>query len=168
MSIDRAGKLAKIDGAAVNGLTGAYDSLAYRVNEIEHHFHCRERWFGKTNPQTATDWGTDSLNPYVAVSGNNAYGTDLNDEALILGTADTPIIAGSAYYDLAQINVVASTSTTPWKLRIVYGTGTMADAIAAGQYTCTMVQVASAAGRMGTTPIRMPRVATDTQIWVNA
>jgi hypothetical protein len=158
----------KIDGAATDGLTGTANSLAYRVHEIERHFHSRERWFGKKAVQTATDWADDTLNPYVAISGNNAYGTDANDAALVFGTDDTPVIAGSAKFDLSQINVVNSNSTSPWKLRIIYGTGTMADAITAGQYSCTMVQVASAAGRMGTTPVRMPRCANDTQVWVQA
>jgi len=35
-----------IDDAAVKGLLGTNNSLAYKVHEIEKHFHNWERWFG--------------------------------------------------------------------------------------------------------------------------
>jgi hypothetical protein len=36
----------KLDNASTDGLGGVADSLAYRVEEIEKHFHNRERWLG--------------------------------------------------------------------------------------------------------------------------
>jgi hypothetical protein len=157
---------AKIDALATSGLLGTANSLAYRVHEIERHVHSRERWVGIKAVPTATDWADDTLTGFVAISGNGVYGADLNDEALVLGADDTPAIVGMVKFDVHQINISSATSTTPYKLRFVYGTGTLADAIAAGQFTETMIRVSSDVGRMGTSAIRMPRLAAGTQVWV--
>lgn len=160
----------KIDGAATSGLTGTSDSLAYRVHEIERHFHGRERWFAKLAVQTATDWADNNIaTPYRCISGNNAYGTDANDEALVVGTADTPAIAGNVRFDLHRILIVDSSSTSVWKLQVIYGTGTMAAAIAASQFSTIMVKVDAAAGQTPNVPceIMMPRgTCGSTQVWV--
>ncbi len=59
----------------------------------EEHMHHKTRWYGKRNPQTATQWAasmsTNLANIYRAISGNGVYGTDPNDEAQLFGTADT-------------------------------------------------------------------------------
>jgi len=157
-----------IEATANTGLLETPDSLAYRVAEIDRHLHSRERWLGKLAVQTATDWADDTLTPFVAISGNNAYGADANDEAQVVGTDDTPIIAGSVYFDVHRIMVIDATHQTVYKLRLVWGTGTMAAAIAAGQTTETMVQVISAAARRSPVDMRMPRIATDTKVWVQA
>ncbi len=82
----------RVDQRTTNGLLGVSNSAAYRIHEIERHFHGRERWFGKLAVQTATDWADDNIaTPFVAISGNNAYGTDPGDEAQVIGTADATI-----------------------------------------------------------------------------
>lgn len=162
----------KIDGAATSGLSGTSNSLSYRVHEIERHFHGRERWFGKLAVQTATDWADNNITtPYRCISGNNAYGTDANDEALVIGTADTPAITGvgNVRFDVHRMLIVDSSSTSIWKLQVIYGTGTMADAITAGQYSTIMVKVDAAAGQTPNVPceIMMPRgTCASTQVWV--
>lgn len=164
------GDALKIDGAAVDGLNGVDNSLAYKVHEIERHFHNRERWYGKLAVQTATDWADNTLTPYVAISGNNAYGTDPNDEALVLGTADTPGIAGNVRYDVHRIFVSASSVATIWKLQLIYGTGTMADAIAAGQFSTFMVRTSTPASTQDVpVDVMMPRgTCGSTQVWLRA
>jgi len=44
----------KIDGAATDGLAGTSNSLAYRVHEIEQHFHSSASWFEAAGTPTAT------------------------------------------------------------------------------------------------------------------
>lgn len=159
----------KIDSSAAIGLSGVFNSLAYRVHEIEKHFHNRERWFGKLGVQTATDWAENNLSPYRAISGNNDYGADANDEAKVIGTADTPVIAGMVKYDVHRLLVVASSSATIWKLRVVYGSGTMANAIAAGQYSTVMGRYDEAVGASPGDPleIMIPRLASGVdQVWI--
>jgi len=160
---------AKIDDQTTLGLLGTSNSLAYRVMELERHFHGRERWYGKLGVQTATDWADNSLTPYVCVSGNNAYGTDANDEAKVVGTADTPVLLGWVKYDLHRLFVVDSSADLLWKIQIIYGTGTMADAIAAGQFSTTMFysDVAANQDPHGSVEIMMPRgTCASTQVWI--
>jgi hypothetical protein len=162
--------LEKIDNKATDGLLGVSNSLAYRVHEIERHFHGRERWFGKLAVQTATDWADNTIaTPYRCISGNNDYGGDANDEALVVGTADTPAITGNTRFDLHRVLVVDSSSTTVWKLQLVYGTGTMADAITAGQFSTFMVRVDAAAGQLPNVPceVMLPRgTCGSTKVWL--
>lgn len=160
---------AKLDGAPVDGLLGVEDSLAYKVNEIEKHFHNHEHWRGKLAVQTATEWADNNLTPFRAISGANDYGSDANDEAQVLGTADTPI-NGSVKFDPSRIFISDLSSDTDWKLRIVYGTGTMADAITAMQFTEVMVKNIVTGSKSGGTPLlfRMPRVLVGTKIWLQA
>lgn len=159
-----------VDGEVTLGLLGTHNSLAYRVQEIERHLHNVERWRGKLAVQTATDWAADNLLPFRAISGTNAYGADANDEALVLGTDDTPIITGSAYFDLHQVLVLAASSQTAYKLRVIYGTGTMAAAIAAFQFTEIMFIMDTSVQQQphGPVPIMMPRAAVGTKIWAQA
>lgn len=147
------------------------DSTLAETVEIELHLHNRERWFGKLAVQTATDWAENNLSPYRAISGNNTYGADANDEALVLGTADTPIFAGNTRYDMHRIFVVAASSDTVYKLRFVYGSGTMADAIAAGQYSTTMIKIDPAVQSSPSVAheIMLPRGTCGvTKVWVQA
>lgn len=158
----------KIDDAVADGAAGTVNSLAYHIGRHDQHFHVRERWLGIQSPQTATDWALDTLSPFQAISGNNAYGADANDEAQVLGTADTPIITGMTLFDLHRILVVDMSSATPYKLRLVWGTGTMADAITAEQYSEVMVVTDVAIGPPSSGApfeVKMPRLAMDIKVW---
>ncbi len=151
----------------INGEEQPGTQILATVTEARNHHHNHERWFGKTAVQTATDWGTEaSLTPYHAISGNGAFGTDANDEAQVIGTADTPTQAGMARYDMHRIMVDAASNANPFVLRFVGGTGTMADAEAAGQYTDIMVTDARKGAPI---PIIHELVTTGaTKIWCRA
>ena len=164
--------VSKTDGVSTNGLAGVSNSLAYRVHEIEKHFHSRERWMGKAASQTATDWALEStLTPFTAISGTGVFGVDTNDEALVLGTDDTPVIAGMVKYDLHYILVATLSADTPYILRLIYGAGTMAAADSAGQYTDIMVHNIVTGSKAGGVPlpVMMPRVTCGVdKVWVRA
>lgn len=140
------------------------EQLAY---EAEKHVHNRERWCGKLGSQTATDWcDPGSLSPFRAISGNGDFGGDTDDEALVVGTGDKPHISGMTKYDLHRILVTASSQATDWVLRIIYGSGTMAAAESAGQYSDVMVQEARKGGPI---EVIMPRgTCGTTKVWVRA
>ncbi len=135
--------------------------------ETENHLHNRERWFGKLGAQTATDWGEEaSLAPYRAISGAGIFGVDANDEALVLGTDDTPAIAGMTRFDPHRLEVTAASNATDWVLRLIYGSGTMAEAEGDGQYSDVMVQEARKGSPID---LMVPRCPTgECQIWVRA
>ena len=104
--------------------------------------HHRVIWFGRRNPQTDTLWADPAtLLPYVAISGDNAWGADPNDEAFLFGPGDAAIHGtphGYAACKPDEVLFVANTSQTVSRLRLIWGTGTMAAAIAAGQYSDLM------------------------------
>jgi hypothetical protein len=108
------------------------------VEYVEHHMHHKEFWYAKKAVQTATEWGVvmdgHLAQPYRAISGNGTWGADPGDEALVLGTAD--VAAFNLHWgDFNRVLVVANSSNSVYLCRIAWGTGTLADAIAAGQYS---------------------------------
>ena len=152
------------------GLLSTSNSIGYRVAEIERHFHSRERWFGKKAVQTATDWADNTLAPFRAISGLNAYGTEAGDTAQVIGTADTPVMAGGIRYDAHKLFVTGASSSTVYKIRLTYGSGTYAAAVAADQFSTVMVQLDAAASQVAHAPveIQMPRgTCAATQVWVD-
>lgn len=162
----------KIDNAPSEGLAGTPDSVGYRVEEIEKHFHNRERWRGMLAVQTATNWADDNVDtPYQVISGANTWGVDTDDEAQVFGTADTPIIAGTIKFDPFRISITNLSSDTPYKLRMIWGTGTMADAITAEQYSELIVENIVTGSKSGGAPtdFRMPRLNSGVdKVWVQA
>lgn len=160
--------VATVDYVESPGLLGTYDSTGYRVAEIEGHSHNRERWFGISGDQSGDDWAADTLNPFQAISGAGDYGADANDEAKVLGADDTPAIVGMVKFDAHRITIVSASSTTQYKLRVVYGTGTMADAITAGQYSELVVKYDPAifGGTGHPVNLRMLRLDAGTKVWV--
>jgi hypothetical protein len=162
----------KIDEAPIDGLAGAPDSLGYKIEEIEKHFHNHEHWRGKLAVQTGTNWADNNIDtPFRATSGPNSYGAGVNDEALVLGTGDTPISAGMVKFDPYRISIVSLSTDTEWKLRMIYGTGTMAEAITAEQFSEVMAINVVAGSKSGGTPLdfRMPRLLCGVdKVWVQA
>ena len=168
--------LKKIDGQAVDGLAGVNNSLAYKVHEIEKHFHNRESWVGISGSQTGGDW-SDSISDatmipvFVAISGDDTYGADANDEAWVIGTNDLPLITGMVKADIHEVFVTAASVQTIYWMRIVYGSGTMADAITAGQYSeYPIIADAAVGGSVAAVArIMMPRITSGTdKIWIQA
>ena len=125
----------------------------------------REIWFGKKAVQTGTDWAEEfSLTPYQAISGNGNFGSDPGDEALVMGTEDTPIFTDQTHFKLARITVVNTSETSPYAFRIIWGTGTMADAIIAEQYTSLTLTYDNFA--CVPFPMIMPQLANGYKIWI--
>ncbi len=73
----------KIDSLATEGLAGTNNSLAYRVHEIEKHFHSLERWFGSDGDGTGST--ANNMTEWRLTAGtSDAYGA----EAQMLGAND--------------------------------------------------------------------------------
>ncbi len=115
----------KIDNRKVDGLLGTNNSLAYKVHEIEKHFHSSEYWFGNAGGNTMsrdnnlTAWGLTA-----GVAG--VYGT-----AIRLSSADDFLDAMSTAVkmDLHEISVTeSSTNDKNYMIQFWTGTGAFADA----------------------------------------
>jgi len=126
----------KIDNEATSGLAGVKNSLAYRVHEIEAHFHSFEDWFGLANVPNeelhrASDVSLGTCQPFRIDAGNNDWGAWVQ----ILGSNDTPNRAGKVYFDLHKIEIVGSENTnTKVFIQIAFG-ATAAAGLTALNYT---------------------------------
>ena len=158
------GPIAKIDSVATDGLSGTHNSLAYRVHEIERHVHSYERWFETADTPSGETHVADSVG-----SGGGAFQIDAgNDDwgswVQILGSSDTPAIAGSAYFDLHKIVVEATERNETYFIQIASGTSG-ATALAAGDYTETVMHPLT--NQVDSSPIVVQdrRQAAGTKVW---
>lgn len=125
----------KIDDAATDGLAGTEDSLSYRVEEVERHLHNRGRFWGSNGAADETNAIAATVSvPFVAVSGNDTWGTAIP----ICGTSDNPVGAADTKFDAHLILVTDTDHATPYRIRLIYGSGTSGDAITAGQWSEAM------------------------------
>jgi hypothetical protein len=154
----------KIDGATTDGLTGTNNSLAYRVHEIERHFHSYERWV----EQAAVPVGETHVADVIG-TGNGAFRCDAGNDDWgvwmhILGSSDTPIIAGSAKFDPHRITVEATERDATYFIQFAFGTSGAA-ALAAGAYTETVIASAGNKAEPGPTMVQSRRIAAGTKAW---
>lgn len=145
------------DNVVSSGLDGVYDSLGYRVAEIERHLHSYERWFGSDG---AIGGSQTSLTPFRLDSGNNVWGAWVP----ILDANDTPAIAGSVYYDPHRIMVSATERTTPYRIQLAFGADAAA-AVLAGNYTGFMYVSGSNLVDSGPIDVHSIRQVVGTPIW---
>ena len=153
----------KIDSATTDGLAGTSNSLAYRVQEVERHFHVREKFWGATGAPSETNAIAATVTvPFVAVSGNNTWGTAIP----ICGTADNPVQSSDVKFDAHLVLVVDTDHATAYRMRLIYGTDTSAAAIAAGQWSEFMFITSTGPFSSGVPAnVRMPRVAVGSKLW---
>lgn len=166
-------------GYVVLGTTAEYDTLTSSiavvnvtsnhiirdVETLEQHIHGKEYWWGKAAVQTATSWGSITVfTPHRATSGNGTFGA----ETKIIGSADTPVRLGILSEDFHSLMINAMSSATPYRMKIVWGGGTSAQALAADNISETMFQGASPVAQTQSfaIPVMMPRIPVGTQVWV--
>jgi hypothetical protein len=124
-----------IEGVPINS-TG--DMVVGSLGEIIlSGLYFRQFWWGITGAPTETNAISANVNsPCRITSGNNLYGTPVP----ICGTADDPCpTLAQTSFNLDAVLPVTSTVVSAWKLRVSWGTGTCGAAVAAGQYSETMV-----------------------------
>lgn len=150
----------KIDEKAVLGLLGTNNSLAYKVHEIEKHFHNREYWFGKSatdtffDPTVLTEW-------QVVAGTGEAYGT-----ALQISNGDE-VEGGDVtkYFDMHKILITTVSATNKiYKLQFLYGTGLIGAATIASE----VVGYFPATGKSAAINFIMPRITCNNKVWIKA
>jgi hypothetical protein len=154
----------KIDDLAVTGLPGTNNSLAYKVHEIEKHFHNAGQCYGNTGGNLARGVTT----PFRTTAG---AGVDTLGSELIIHDG-TVIESGSTTkkFDFHMLYVVnVQTADVTHYLEFWYGTGTFAEAVAAGQ---KLGEVYYRAGSVNTDcapeVIMTIRVTCNNKIWVRS
>jgi hypothetical protein len=114
--------------------TATYNSLAYRVAEIERHLHSAGSWFGAAGTpdgelHVADRIGTTST-ALVIDGGNDTWGTWTQ----ILGSDDTPARADMAYFDPHEIIVEDTENASEYFVQFARGDSGAAG-YTAGNYT---------------------------------
>lgn len=160
--------------AAVAALGGDEDvdleEVLEEVELTEEHNHHKVRWYGKRAVQTDTQWADGAtLTPYQATSGNNTWGgATETDIAKLFGTGDTltEIGTGLVRGDFDEILVVANSSATVYRCRIIWGTGTWAEAIAANQYSEFVFLRGNADNVRKVMRVPTPLIDIDSKVWL--
>ena len=154
----------KIDEAATNGLAGTNNSLAYRVHEVERHFHSYERWL-----ETAAVASGETHVADVIGAGGGAFQLDAgNDDwgawVQVLGSSDTPVISGSVKFDLHRIEIDTEERAGTYFIQFAFG-ATGAAALSAGEYTETIYTGPAGAQTGGPVMIQSRRITAGTKGW---
>jgi hypothetical protein len=160
-------QLSKIAAASAGGLTATADSLAYGIGEIERHFHGWERWFCAAAVPNAEIHVADrigataaSKTPFTITSGNDTWGAWLQ----ILGSSDTPVIAGNVKYDLHRMMVLVANQVSPYFIQIAFG-ATGDGAVTANTFSSIVINPASNTDRTEAFPFMSRRQAVGTKGW---
>lgn len=135
------------------------------IEEAAGHVHNYDQEFGAAAVPTATHWGDpDSLTPFQATSGNNAFGA----ECQVLGPADTPFRSGMLLFDPRLWSIVDVSKNTPYVVRVIWGrpAQTVGQAEGLMQYSTWVVHQLTAAGNNKPQEGRLIRPATGSQLWV--
>jgi hypothetical protein len=147
---------------AVSDIRATVNEIKTEAEFTEDHIHSKNRALGKKNPQTATVWAElQSLNPFVVTSGNNDFGA----AEQLIGSADTPFIVGELSFDCGDMLITATSATTPYIIRTIFGTVDAATAEAAGDFSEIQFMKESASGRATIVRIGMPAIVSGTKVW---
>ena len=169
----------KIDNEAVLGLLGVHNSLAYKVHEIETHFHGWERWVGPAASPSAAHiadplgevGGTPAgvITSFQVTSGaNKTWGTALQ----VFGATDAAVCLPTGYqasFDPHHIKFTdVQTDKQEWLLRIIYSASTAAAGVTAETYTVKPFFIEKTNKNDADTELMVKRAAAGTLIWVQA
>ena len=98
----------KIDSLAVLGLLGTSNSLAYKVHEIEKHFHSPEYWFGDDGDSTMSRANNHDPWRLTASASANTYGTEVQLAAANDFNADIEGYTAAVKIDLHEVAITES------------------------------------------------------------
>ncbi len=160
--------IALLDSSPADGLDGTRGSIAYALNEVERHLHGNERWVGAAAVPSGelhvADVISDTTTAFQVDAGNDAWSAWLQ----VVGSSDTPIQAGRAFFDPHRIMVVAVESANAVHLvEICYGASGDA-AFAAGTCTQIVFQPQTVQGQQTILEVQSSRIAAGTKCWLRS
>lgn len=153
-----------IDSATTQGLAGVSNSLAYRVHEIERHFHSYERWLELAAVPAAETHRADPAGSGAGVFQIDAGNDDWGSWLQILGSSDTPIGTGNTHFDLHRILITATERNAIYVVQIGFA-ATGAASLTADTYVEAVFIPASNAVDSGPVEIQSRRIAGGTKAW---
>ncbi len=158
----------KIDGKSTLGLAGVNNSLAYRVHEIEKHFHSEEHWYGSDGDGTGST--ANNLTEYRLTAGTSAaYGTEVqvldpND------VSDADFSFTPVKFDMHRILITVSSANDKnymiefWKGSGAFGAATLATTVPyrTGSNVAEVIPIDVQMGRIAVTDKLWARVKCET------
>jgi hypothetical protein len=164
VGVDIQAETDKIDALATDGLAGVNNSLAYRVHEVERHFHSYERWFETAAVANGeihvADLIGDGSGAFQMDAGNDDWGAWLQ----ILGSSDTPAIVGNAVFDLHRLEISVTERNAVYFVQFAFGASGAA-ALVAGAYTSAVFVPATNQVDSGPVVMQSRRHAVGTLAW---
>jgi len=161
------GALANSGGTAtLAGILGdlANESVLARFEEIEGHLHNWERWLcaaavpnGEVHVADRIGTGTAA---FTLTSGNDTWGAWVQ----ILGSSDTPVVAGHVKYDLHRMQVMVANTVAPYFLQVAFGSSGAA-AVTANTLSSLVVNPASNTDKTVALPLLCKQQASGTKAW---
>ena len=154
----------KIDDVAVDGLTGVQNSLAYKVANIERDLIGGARWF----EAAATPDGEDHVADRIG-SGSGAFQMDAGNDTWgdwlqILGSDDTPVMTGRAYFSPRRFIVEDTERATTYFVQM--GRGASGDAaLTANNYT-EFVYSATVQKDVAVMEVHTGRAPAGSKVWI--
>jgi hypothetical protein len=156
-------------GVLLNGQDEILRDIQRDAEYAEEHAHHKVRWWGKKAIQGVDDWAvpldTGLALLYRATSGAGVYGADAGDTAQLFGATDIPI-PGMVVGDFDEILVVVNSSSTLYLCRILWAATTVADAIAAGNYSEFPYFRATADTTRLKAFVPTPLIGADQRVWL--
>ena len=163
MVSNRASENDKIDSKATDGLAGAHNSIAYRLEEVEKHFHSAGSWFGAAATPAGETHIADRVGPAIAAFALDAGDDDWGAWVQILGSDDTPARGTNAYFDPHLIVVTSTERTLPYFIQFSRGDSGAAG-LSAGTYTEFVLDFVTNKG--GTiVPVQTGRAPAGDKLW---
>ena len=144
-------------GSDIHHLHGETHQTAYHLHHVE------RVWGAVALPDEDNAIEANVNRPFSVDSGANTWGAAIP----ICGELDVPVLAALTLFDPHMVLVVNVQHATAYRLRFIYGTGTSADAIAAGQFSEIMFIAAAGGPAAGGEEIllTMPQLAVGTKLW---
>jgi hypothetical protein len=160
-------QLSKIATAAAGGLGATADSLAYGIGEIERHFHGWDRWMcaaavpnGEVHVADRIGATATSTAAFTLTAGNDTWGAWVQ----VLGSSDTPVVAGGIKYDLHRVLVLVANQVSPYFIQFAFG-ATGAAALTANAFSSLVINPASATDKTEALPMMCRRQLAGTKAW---
>lgn len=165
MSIEtRLANSRKLDSQTTLGLAGTNNSTAYRIHEVERHLHSYENWFevaatpsGETHIADRIGTGAGA---FQVDAGNDTWGAWLQ----IIGSSDTPSVAGNVKYDLHRFEFTSAERNAVYFVQFAFGE-TGAGALTSNDYTEAVLKPASNQIDSGPVLIQARRKTAGTKVW---
>lgn len=155
----------EISGATTSGLAATFNSLIYRVTEIERHLHSGARWFEKATTPSGETHVADRIG-----EGNGAFRIDGGNDTWgawvqVLGSDDTPTVVGKAYFDPHQMNVEAAERASTYFIQFARGASGDAGLVAETYTELVWESEAVGAKASGIIDVQTGRAPAGSKLW---